>query len=239
MKNINIQLLIIFMSVLGLTNIIDAKYKHAQTKIIPFTPTLSFGGSQAQGEYTVKGQTATITNIDTTYSFTDVTQSLNAKIPHNKKNTSKVLVEIGSLSGTNQFGMPVTKYLFGLPRDLPSTELEKKSTDFAQALPTEFDTKPIAMSSQTEFQPSPEFTGDGLIGMYDNNTKSATIHDPSGKNQQIYSFEHVQPSGEKCLKGLIFIGSYGSAPRCSKGTPKVCSHVIERINLYGITTKTQ
>ncbi|MBP6870245.1 hypothetical protein KBC04_05155 [Candidatus Babeliales bacterium] len=86
------------------------------------------------------------------------------------------------------------------------------------------------------FDPAKQFNGDGLIGNYFSATQVATIHDPSGKNSQQYTFtDVVEKSGygidETAPDGLVFFGSFMTAPQCAPGM--MCAQVMTNTALYG------
>lgn len=97
---------------------------------------------------------------------------------------------------------------------------------------------PATYAPQT-FEPGEKFTGNGLIGNYFKANQTATIHDPSGKNNKSYSFKDVVEKSSYSqnnanLEGLQFIGSFMSSPKCAPGMACIKAMVVT--NLYGKPT---
>lgn len=244
-KNI-LKALSIFLTMISFSLIIQSEndpFKQPtkrSAKVISFTPDEAFGGQQAQGKYKKRGKTVTITNGNETYLFNTITEDLNPTLHPNKLN----LVTIGYFSNKNtRADMPVTTYLFGLPSNDSAKIAVQNIANGPELINDQFDSvesfyqDPAPLS----FKPAKQFNGRGLIGNYFSITNTATIYDPSGKNNQKYTFEkvqekHVTPLSSKINKltdESILIGSYISNSQCSKGTPKICSHAVKVINLYG------
>jgi hypothetical protein len=98
---------------------------------------------------------------------------------------------------------------------------------------------PLGANSATyapiTFYPENPYQGEGLIGNYFASSETATIHDPTGKNQTQYTFINVTQGSEfSPPAGKVYIGSY-IQPGPSNGT--ISSHVVMQINLYGIEKK--
>jgi len=203
-------------------------------KIKEFTPDKQFGGVQARGQYIRQLQKARIIHANIIYTFTNIQQSRNPVLKP-KKNNPKNLILVGTFNTYNSGPeMPVTTYLYGV--------LKKKSKNprFHVKAPKNItdsfnNQAPIGSSPTTyaprTFEPAENFQDNNLIGNYFEATQTATIHDPSGQNQQQYSFKNVQTGGIENPEGLILIGSYVPAKQCSGN---ICSHARIRINLYGI-----
>jgi hypothetical protein len=203
----------------------DKKSKKKPVKMINFTPELAFGGDQATGTYNPKKQLAMIHDTNQIYKFIKITQQrTNATMP-DKKNLDPNLTLIGSFSTkTNHAGMPVTMYLFGVSENkLTPNPL---NPEIKNNLPG---SNPATYAPRV-FLPAHQFASDGLVGNYFASSHVATIHDPSGSNQQSYTFENVQEGGITAPDGLVLLGSYTSRPACSGN---ICSHAIALVNLYG------
>jgi hypothetical protein len=235
MKNFRIHTMAIFITLISFVTTIESRSydfsnKLRTVKSKAFTPSKKFGGNAAQGQYIKKEQTATITDGDTTYSFINIVTTHNPSGPTKRHLPTENLVKIGSFntyfSGPE---MPVTHYLFGeLVVEESSEEPEEQSSMGSH----EGTWAPI------QFKPKDPFAGKGLVGNYFSSSKIATIHDPSGKNNQTYSFKEVESGGIKTSeelteKGLVQIGSYLKKPKCNG---IICPHVMVTINLYGKLT---
>lgn len=110
-----------------------------------------------------------------------------------------------------------------LPRDRSKNLIGGNSTTFAPRT----------------FEPSSDFSGDGLVGNYFSSAQVATIHDPSGQNSKSYKFEEVEEksgynSDKQAPDGLEFIGSFMSSPKCPAG--QMCTMAMKEISLYGKQT---
>lgn len=240
MKKINIYLLTIFAMTISFSlkieSIASSKYYHNKrtlSKNINFKPNIKFGGIHAQGKYTRKSQTATITHNDTNYSFKNIKRTLNPVKPRKKKFAQ--LTAIGSYSIYKSGPeMPVTYYLFGTQIRKPSNNKMTQKITLQTLQQLQKDQSQMGQNPTTyapiRFQPAQQFHGDNLIGNYFNSTNVVTIHDPSGKNSQSYTFKNVQQGGIITPEGLVLIGSYTSSPHCNGN---ICSHAFMNINLYG------
>ena len=217
-------------------------HKKNSSKKMAFTPHAAFGGTQAQGTYTKKGRTASISDGNTIYSFNIIKEDANPWLKTNKLN----LVEIGSFSDkNNRFDMPAITYLFGAATDEATqnaVENSKKTpiTD-ALLLNKQASDEDQATYSPIKFKPSKEFSGKKLIGSYLSSNHAATIQDPAGINTQVYIFENVveglpismRSDTVRPMYKPVLIGSYTSTPQCSKGIPQICSNAIRETELYG------
>lgn len=246
MKKLTIKMLAIFMTMMSASIIIqpyDKMIKSSQNrrsyknlkrfKIIPFTPDEAFGGDQAQGKYIIKNQTATIIHNDKVYSFTNIIKRPTNPYLPTEKNLDENLVLIGLFSNsTNRSEMPVITYLFGI-----QTKTENNTEQLSEKqIQNRIGSNPSTYAP-IKFQPGEEFSGDGLIGNYFKNNHIATIHDPSGKSDQSYSFEKVEESELLIPEGLILIGSYLKSPYCP--AEMMCATVMTTVNLYGLQVKNQ
>jgi len=73
-----------------------------------------------------------------------------------------------------------------------------------------------------------EFDGEGLVGLYFMNSKTANIHDPSGINPTSYLFINItEDTSVQAPQGSVFIGTLTSN---DDGTN---SFAVRIINLYG------
>jgi len=213
-----------------------SKYYHNKkslSKNIVFKPNLKFGGIHAQGKYARKFQTATITHNDMNYSFKNIRRILNPIKPRHQKFSQ--LTAIGSYSVYNlEPEMPVTYYLFGTQIRKPSKNTTAQKVTIQTLQQLQRDQSQMGQSSSTHapttFQPAQQFYGKGLIGNYFSSTSVATIHDPSGANNQSYAFKSIRQGGITAPEGLTLIGSYTSSPHCDGN---ICSHAFMNINLYG------
>lgn len=70
----------------------------------------------------------------------------------------------------------------------------------------------VGTSSNTHapqsFTPAEQFNGPGLVGNYFSGNKIATIHDPSGENDQSYTFENVMAISQSIRPQGVLIGSF-------------------------------
>ncbi len=213
--------------------------KKKSSKEISFIPHKAFGGTQAQGLYTKKGRTASISDGNTIYSFHMITEDANPWLKTNKLN----LVKIGSFSHkTNRFNMPAITYLFGAPKDQATQKAVENSKVTHTILQNEelLDENQATYSPIT-FKPSKQFSGKKLVGSYLSSNHIATIQDPAGINTQVYIFENVveglpismRSDTVRPINQPVLIGSYTSTPQCSKGIPQICSNAIRVTQLYG------
>jgi len=207
------------------------KSKAKPIRSIDFIPEDLFGGHQATGSYNPKDQTAMIKDGDTTYEFSKIISNrTNAMLP-NKKNLDHNLQLIGSYNTkTNHAGMPVTTYLFGVFNKNEESENISPSVEQITELTHSAIGGNPATWAPVVFYPSDQFAGDGLIGNYFASNSVATIHDPSGNNNQNYTFINVEQGGIQEPQEKVLIGSYGSKPQCSG---IICSHAMMIVNLYG------
>lgn len=204
------------------------------SKVITFTPDNAFGGVDAQGSYTIKGKTASITYDQTTYEFNHALENPNPDL-YTRKRAKRVnqlkRVHLGFFSDhTNSKGMPVTTHLYGSPINdaaLNAATTDKKVSQEAAA--SDF------TSDKQQFKPAKKFSGHDLVGFYASDTHQAMIQDTTGKNKKSYRFSNVQEGSSTTNSGKksVLIGSYNLPPQCSEGTPQVCSNAIRVINLYG------
>jgi hypothetical protein len=213
--------------------------KKYSSKQIAFTPHTAFGGTQAQGVYTKKGRTASISDGNTIYSFNMITEDANPWLKNNKLN----LVKIGSFSHkNNRFDMPAITYLFGGAKD-DATQRAVENSKITHAIlqQEQVSDGDQATYSPIKFKPSKQFSGKKLVGSYLSSNHVATIQDPAGINTQVYIFENVveglpismTSETVRPINQPVLIGSYTSTPQCSKGIPQICSNAIRVTELYG------
>ncbi len=247
-KKITLSSLTILMAFISFSSTLQAdsnpfRANHHNQKnksgIIQFTPDNAFGGIDATGSYKKRGKTASIAYDQTTYEFNKIIEDPNPKLT--KDTLHRVVLGFFS-DHTNSKDMPVTSYIFGSPIN----DAAKKATQTAQLVQLEKsdndsdndnDTNNKSLANLQRFKPAKQFAGHDLIGAYDNSTHEAMINDPSGKNNKRYAFINVQEgmsvSQTSSIEKPILIGSYTNPPKCSKGTPQVCSNAIRVVSLYG------
>lgn len=207
-------------------------------KVTKFTPDNAFGGIDAQGNYKKKDKTATIMYDTTKYTFNTIDEDPNPILNPNKLD----LVHLGFFTDrTNRADMPVITHIFGNPTNKNAQKVAETIHAQTKEQEVPIEEANVVDDSIIIFQPAKDFSGYDLIGNYSVITHEATINDPSKQNKKSYAFEHVQEGlpisltsdNVRPLKKPMLIGSYLSAPQCSNGTPKVCSHVRKVTELYG------